>query len=174
MDGIKRLLSDPTWWFTAVIVGILASLFASYIRDAVSWLASRAFKLSRKRRDRRLAMEARRIDFLAGHPDLLILEMGKLILEVLYFALIAGLSISILMFLTLSQKISAPNVSLWDNKFFGYGASGVFGLLSGFLGALISFRLRIVSRARRKYEGQRRAELAHAAATAPRDKPDTR
>lgn len=50
MESIKSLIADPSWWFTAVFVGIMASLLASYFRD---WLSSILSRVSSSYKDYR-------------------------------------------------------------------------------------------------------------------------
>jgi hypothetical protein len=75
MDGIKKLVADPAWWFTAVIIGLLASLAASYIRDAISYVASRYSAWARDRRARRLARLSYETQLLINFPTLLVAEL---------------------------------------------------------------------------------------------------
>src|ERR1017187_9301641 len=64
MDSIIRLLRDPSWWFTAVFIGILARLVARYFRDNISSVAARSSQAWPTRREARLArMAIRRLAF---------------------------------------------------------------------------------------------------------------
>jgi len=74
MESIYRLLRDPTWWFTAVVIGIIASLSASYLRDGISMVAAKVSEGWANRRALRLSKDDRHVRMLAAHPHLLTLE----------------------------------------------------------------------------------------------------
>jgi hypothetical protein len=59
MERILQLLTDPTWWFTVVLCGIIASLAASYLRDGLSALLAKWSTPVRVRREQRLKREQR-------------------------------------------------------------------------------------------------------------------
>jgi hypothetical protein len=54
MNAIADLFKDPAWWFTAVVVGIFASVIAGFAKDYISLLASKVSVASAKRRERKL------------------------------------------------------------------------------------------------------------------------
>lgn len=73
MSRICVLLRDPTWWFTAVLVAVLASLAASFLRDVLlSALAtvSRTCRQVKQRSDDSIAQQA---NTLANDETLLVL-----------------------------------------------------------------------------------------------------
>lgn len=54
MNAVADLFKDPAWWFTAVVVGIFASLIAGFAKDYVSLLASKVSVAAAYRRERNL------------------------------------------------------------------------------------------------------------------------
>ena len=79
MQQIYQLLSDPGWWFTAVLIGILASLCASYIRDFFEYLLSHLSSVYRRRLEARREKRRRIIHVLANESTLHIV-VGLLLL----------------------------------------------------------------------------------------------
>ncbi len=77
MEKIGALLFDPAWWFSSVIIAFLASLASNYWKD---WFANLRAKRSERYAARRAAEErqdSERIQFLSGHPDLLMIEFVR-------------------------------------------------------------------------------------------------
>jgi hypothetical protein len=156
MDSIIKLVRDPGWWFTAVFVGILASLTASYFRDVISSRVARVSGVFRARREARLALEQRRIGFLVAHPDLLIMEMVRCTTGVVLFLGVVGCFTSLGLLVDAIEK--RPEM-----KQFGFVNTETFrtvlqllvlfvGVVAAYVGHRVASAVRIVVRARRDYE----------------------
>lgn len=52
MDGIFKNLQDPAWWFTAFVVGIIASVVAGFAKDYLEKKFGVFWSRSKARRDR--------------------------------------------------------------------------------------------------------------------------
>jgi hypothetical protein len=147
-------MNDPGWWFTAVFVGIIAALFGSYLRDAISWVAARSSETLRARRDARLSSDRLRIDFLARHPDLLVMEMCRVLVAIIIFTGVAGFYISLPAFFDAVEKmpplvdygLAFPTTGLMNRLVLTL--TGAFAMVAGYRAVL---RLKLVSRARREY-----------------------
>jgi hypothetical protein len=75
MNGIRKPLGDPVWWFSSFLVGILASLLAGYIRDWTGNLASRFSGRAKAWVNSGRAARKERIEKLVENPALLQMEM---------------------------------------------------------------------------------------------------
>lgn len=79
MESIIKQLEDPGWWFTAIFVAIVISVFSSYIRDWISLGLSRVSTSIRQKRAKRTEHETKRINLLTSNPHLLISEQLRAI-----------------------------------------------------------------------------------------------
>lgn len=95
MEEILKDLASPGWWFTALVVAIIASVAAGFAKDAASvWLAS-ASSWYRRRRAVAIARHRRRVDALASDAALLAVDTIRavnlsvwfLFASVIFFAL---------------------------------------------------------------------------------------
>jgi hypothetical protein len=156
MDSIFKLINDPSWWFTAVFIGILASLGASYFRDGISLVAARMSKVLRARRATRLAKEQSRISFLAAHPNLLLMQILRVILLFICFLAQVGMYLLLPMFIESVSK--TPELMRFD--FFNPDTSRritllwvpILGVSASYWGVRVMSRLRVVMKAIREYE----------------------
>src|SRR5437588_6631566 len=94
MDDILHHLKDPSWWFTAFFVAILASVIAAYLREYIGKGLAFFSGHFRIRRDRRLAKLDHIARSIAASEPLLIIEflrsIALLILWIFVFALFIG------------------------------------------------------------------------------------
>jgi hypothetical protein len=80
MERILEHLKDPSWWFTAVLVCILANLFTSYLRDWISLILSRYSARIRHKRCRRLIVIGREVKAMKRDIRLFITDVVRFIL----------------------------------------------------------------------------------------------
>ena len=80
MNFILDLINDPGWWFTTCLMGIVVSVIGSYFRDGLSAALSLTSTTVRANRQKRLEKEKSRIEKLVLHPNILIMDMLKLVL----------------------------------------------------------------------------------------------
>lgn len=156
MDSIFKLLKDPSWWFTIILIGILASLAAAYLRDWISLLASHLSQKAKLRRDQRLARENEFRQLLLADSNLLIVELLLTLLSVICFLALTFFYISLpsvtdsLSRLYVSKHPSTESTSAyWDIIQYGWLA---LGLLANYVGFRTMMRLRLAIKAKREYE----------------------
>jgi hypothetical protein len=156
MESIIRLFKDPGWWFTAVFIGILASLLAAYLRDGISSLAALTSTTFRVRRDRRLAAEQTRIHLLAKHPDLLLAELIRCTIRILCFI---GMLIIFICFPVaadtmgkLDQQSSSNPLGIDFVRRIVFFCWLVIGVLVCFMAFHATRRVKIAAEAREEYE----------------------
>jgi hypothetical protein len=85
MERILEYLKDPSWWFTVVFTGILASLSASYLRDYISLILSKYSARSRQKRRRRLKVMARQVRALKRNIRLLVIDAARFLFTSFFF-----------------------------------------------------------------------------------------
>ena len=106
MKRIVDFLADPAWWFTAVFVGVMASLFASYLRDVIGRAVATVSARQRKRSETRARELARRADELAADKTMFLLANMKAIgATVVFFCL---LLLSVLLIVLFFGPLSSP------------------------------------------------------------------
>lgn len=158
MESIAKIIKDPTWWFTAVLIGILVSLIASYLRDFVSWFASKSSSVLRARREKRLEEERVRIELLVAFPELLTMEITRAAISVVIFLATFSLYVSYPGFIEtmcntpemMKLSILSPTVS---RKIAIY-LMPLLGVVASLAGFRANARLRIVVKARGQFEKQ--------------------
>lgn len=85
MNGVINNIKDPSWWFTAVIVAIIASLFAAYIKDLIGrGIASLSGKY-RKRKEEQQEREKKLVADIADDPTKLLVSLGLLIINIVTY-----------------------------------------------------------------------------------------
>jgi hypothetical protein len=84
MGRILEYLKDPSWWFTALFVGMIASLLAGYLKDWIPLVASQYSVTARRRRRKRLVRMARQIIRIKRDPRLLLSHMARLIIDFIF------------------------------------------------------------------------------------------
>ncbi|MEL6333386.1 MAG: hypothetical protein AAFQ76_12430, partial [Cyanobacteria bacterium J06626_26] len=74
MDKILELLKDPSWWFSALFIAIMASVIAAFLKDWISSIIS-IFSSSYRDWSNKKAIEQNKyIQALAGNSTLLIIS----------------------------------------------------------------------------------------------------
>lgn len=90
VKNIALLISDPAWWFTTVLVGLLVSVIAAFLRDWISRALASVSSRFRSRLEHQLAETSRLIAAMERTPHLLVIEYFRaLYLLLASFALIS-------------------------------------------------------------------------------------
>ena len=89
MDSIIKNLQDPSWWFTGVVVAIIASLLAAYIKDVFNFAFSAISGRYKRWREIKKAKETEEIDEIASDPTLLMISFGWILWTLLEFVFCA-------------------------------------------------------------------------------------
>lgn len=74
MDKILENLKDPSWWFTAVFIAIVANILAAFFRSGLSVALSTMSKRYRVWREKKKVDEEREIAVIASDATLLVAE----------------------------------------------------------------------------------------------------
>ncbi|MEL6128821.1 MAG: hypothetical protein AAFP00_03440 [Bacteroidota bacterium] len=85
MDKILELLKDPSWWFSALFIAIMASVIAAFLKDWISSIIS-IFSSSYRDWSNKKAIEQNKyIQELAGNSTLLIISYFRVMVGIILF-----------------------------------------------------------------------------------------
>jgi protein-S-isoprenylcysteine O-methyltransferase Ste14 len=85
MDKILKFLQDPSWWFSAFFVAIIASILAAFAKDWIGNLISHFSGSYRKWNQKRVAAQNERVNRLASNFDCLVISYLKSIVGLMLF-----------------------------------------------------------------------------------------
>ncbi|MNJ53592.1 hypothetical protein D3C77_489890 [compost metagenome] len=77
MSGIVENLKDPSWWFSAFFIAIVASVIAGFAKDRLGVLAASLSSSMKLRQEKRLIAKKAQIEQLVENETLLILKSIK-------------------------------------------------------------------------------------------------
>lgn len=160
-------LKDPDWWFTGLLVLILASLAGSYLRDAVWSALSRVSRSLRERQASRRRRDRQRVELLATNPDLLLAELMRcLFLVVLFMGLVGFYLFFALLSTTMSHLPDTRGSGVFTLDVLAQGSlviGAALGLCSIYFGVPLAPRVTTVMRARAEFENRCKRRAASAA-----------
>jgi hypothetical protein len=73
MSGIVANLKDPTWWFSAFFIAIVASVIAGFAKDRIGLLGASLSSSMKQRQEKRLIARQAKIEKILENDTLLIL-----------------------------------------------------------------------------------------------------
>lgn len=88
MDSIITSLNDLSWWFNIVFAGVIIPVAGSYFRDGLTLIISKFSKSFRKYRKKIIIKDQQYIDFLISNPDILAMEITKILVSVVIFLIL--------------------------------------------------------------------------------------
>jgi hypothetical protein len=168
-------LRNPDWWFTGLLLLILASVFGSYLRDAVWSALARVSCGLRDRRTERQRRDRQRVELLASNPDLLLAELMRcLFLIVLFMGLVGFYLFFALLSTTMAHlpDTRGPGVFTLDVLAKGSLVIGAaLGLCSIYFGFPLAPRVTTVMRARAEFENRCKRRISAAGGKASASTP---
>ena len=78
MDSIAKAVSDPSWWFTVIIVGLVVAVVGGLLKDGLRTAIRQLIARYRQGKEVRTRTDQQYVDFLAAHPHLLQIEFTKI------------------------------------------------------------------------------------------------
>lgn len=145
MDKIFSNLHDPSWWFSAFFVAILASVIAGFLKENVSqWLGGLSDGL-RKWRERRNEKRDEVIDALISNEVYRQFVIFRFLLSVLGFVLLVILYFSGPLFITTNSEMQEPSIMFPLGFFVLNIFQPLVGLLTIFAGFKVSSRTALIS-----------------------------
>jgi hypothetical protein len=85
MESIITHLSDPGWWFSTVLVAIIVSIIAGFLKDRISQLIGHTSRRFSEWSKRRKEQQEKLIETLSENPDYLLMGFMKVILQAVMF-----------------------------------------------------------------------------------------
>jgi membrane protein implicated in regulation of membrane protease activity len=111
MNKILENMNDPSWWFTALFVAIIASLFAAYFKDFLNIVLVRVSGRYRRWRNMREAKNQAWVEATANDPTLLLISLLYVILN--FMGLIFLIFIFMFYPIWTELMIASPKFASW-------------------------------------------------------------
>lgn len=134
MNQIISSIKDPAWWFTAVFIGIIVSVFAAFIKDFIQGFFAKISSRSREKQAKRLLCRLKRIEILAENEGYLIINLIMVgIALFLFFAffilfLLSPLIVQVIG--TWCRLVPEDPTCSFNTEWFSVGSSLFFGSMS--------------------------------------------
>jgi spore maturation protein SpmA len=149
MDAILNNLHDPSWWFTAIFVTIIAGVAAGFLKEKTENLISALSSRYKHWTSARAETRANVVRVLAGNPQFLALA---------YINVVVGLLIHVVAVILYLVTILFFDASPHDAVAGGARGFMIWKVLMPFLGAVATYvgfrataRLSLVNRALKLY-----------------------
>ncbi|WP_313080319.1 hypothetical protein [Pulveribacter sp.] len=110
MDQIITNIKDPSWWFSAFFIAIVASVFAGFLKDKIERYLSTLSAGIKSKRAASLAARKAIVDSLVEHPVFLTLAFHRAALRMLLYVMAMLLFISMPLLL---QATPPEHDALW-------------------------------------------------------------
>lgn len=153
MDKILELLKDPSWWFSALFIAIMASVIAAFLKDWISSIIS-IFSSSYRDWSNKKAIEQNKyIQELAGNSTLLIISYFRVMVGIILFT---SCFLAYLLF-PIRGRFGFGKTGLlsWESEFFAI----IFSTLSIGSAFLSIRRLKVSDKARKLYKKKENANF---------------
>jgi hypothetical protein len=107
-EVILKKLQDPAWWFDLIIIGIVVSVVAGFLKDATSrWLA-RSSEWYRRRRAATLRQREFHLELLLSDPTLLSAHNSVAVILVILFVMTYGMVFIIPLYMEMIYSGNSP------------------------------------------------------------------
>lgn len=151
MESIIKHLSDPGWWFSTVLVAIIASVIAGFLKDRISQLIGHTSRRFREWSKHRKEQQELVVEILSKNPEYLLMGLGK---SVLHFIMFTGTFV-IYLLLPIHAEFNSPSsdpvLSNALKSFLSVAVYPLFGGMSMGFGYKATSSFSIVSKAIKKY-----------------------
>ena len=85
MTSIINNLGDPSWWFSTVLIAIIASIVAGFLKDQISYIIGRTFNKLKDWSQKKKKTEEELIEALSNNPNYLLIGLGIVIFMTIMF-----------------------------------------------------------------------------------------
>jgi hypothetical protein len=151
MDAIAKNLSDPSWWFSAFFVAIVASVVAGFLKDRVERYISNASDSFRRRRATASEMRAKTIEALAENPTYLSFALHRATLRVVLWVMATLLFVSTPILLYVTPQSDETLIWLGQKEFARTVLMPLLGVASAYVGFRTATTLSVVFEALRQF-----------------------
>jgi hypothetical protein len=160
MDKILKFLQDPSWWFSAFFIAIIASILAAFAKDWISNLISHFSGSYRKWNQKKVTAQNERVHRLASDFDCIVISYLRSIIGLIVFT--QSFSSFLLMPMWGNMMIRDPSFksmmlfSFESHLLFVKLMATLFGLVSMTSGYLSTQMFRFSNKAFREYKKNKR------------------
>ena len=151
MDAIAKNLSDPSWWFSAFFVAIVASVAAGFLKDRIERLFSKVSDTFRRRRAAALELRTKTIEALVENPTYLSLVLHRATLRLVLWVMATLLFVSTSILLNVTPQSDETLIWLGQKEFAKYALMPLLGFASVLVGYRAATTLSIVFEALRQF-----------------------
>ena len=151
MDAIANNLSDPSWWFSAFFVAIIASVVAGFLKDRIERLISKVSDSFRRRRAAALEQRTKTIEVLVDNPTYLSFALHRANLRLVLCAMTTLLFVSTPILLYVTPRSDETLIWLGQKDFARHVLMPMLGLVSVLAGFRAATTLSIVLEALRRF-----------------------
>ena len=159
MDKIVLFLKDPSWWFSAFFIAIVASVVAGFAKDRLESLIGKLSNRGRLWQERRRGERAQIEDMMADNEGFLVISFVRATSFVLFVILLFSLYLISPMFVQLTamwcRMVPADPTCGLNSELFAVVIGNFFGLLSVVIGYSSTSNMSLVMRAYKKYRLKR-------------------
>jgi len=154
MDAIANNLKDPSWWFSAFFIAIIASVIAGFLKERIEKWLSNTFSSLRSWRAKREAERNMVIEALLTDHMYFQIALFRAVVALILFALCSIMYFSAPVLLATAPEQSGHLIDI-DRKFFIWK---VFTPILGLFNVLVSYRavrlLSLIFQAIREYRSR--------------------
>jgi len=136
MDAIIKNLSDPSWWFSAFFIAIIASVVAGFLKDRIERLISNVSDNFRRKQAAALELRVKTIEALVENPTYLSFALHRATLQLVLWVMTTLLFMSMPIFLYVTPQTHDTLIWLGQKEF----AKSVLMPLLGATSTLVGFR----------------------------------
>jgi hypothetical protein len=139
MEAIIKNLSDPSWWFSAFIVAIFASIIAGFLKDRIERMLSKFSDSFRRWRATKLELRTKTLEALVENPVYLSFVLHHLNFGIVLWVLATLLFLATPILHSMETSSDTALIFLDQNDL----PRIVFMLLMGVLSVVIAYRVAI-------------------------------
>lgn len=151
MDQIKNYISDPAWWFSTVLVAIIASVIAGFIKDRISLLFSHVSARFRLWSQKRTKQQEELIAVLSDNPNYLLMGLGKMLMMATMFTGTIIIYLILPVYAKFQHLSSLSSVDGLFNSIVSVVIYPFFGGIAMAYGYRATSALSVITKAIRKY-----------------------
>lgn len=142
MQSISANLRDPSWWFTAVVIGVTASVAAGFLKDYIEGRYGLFLAWSRRQSDRRRLSREEALNRWSSDESLLTIAFLRMLYSVVVFTAFGMLYTHFVTFLRLKHDTdSVLNAALSTKQVLTLAIGGISMLWFSFETAERVFRV---------------------------------
>jgi hypothetical protein len=154
MEAIAKNLSDPSWWFSALFVAIIASVIAGFLKDRVERMFSRVSDSFRRRRANELEVRNKTLEALVENPTYLSFALHRVTLRLVLWVMATLLFLSTPILLYVTPPSDETLIWLGQKEFARKALMPLMGVVSAVIGFRAATSISIVFEALKRFRAK--------------------